>query len=60
MWYDPDNGAVGSHMRDLDFSTPGASEFDSLSAGGLSPRPKSRPRPWELEVDEKEIGRAIA
>jgi hypothetical protein len=59
-WYDPEDGAGNNHIKDLDFSTPGTSEFDSLSTGGLSPRPKSRSKPWELELDEKEIGRAIA
>lgn len=61
-WYDPERDSVAAYLRDMDQtnSSPGTSVFDGLSAGGLSPRPKSRAqqRPWD--IDEKEIGRAIA
>ncbi|KAH8662997.1 hypothetical protein BGZ60DRAFT_412465 [Tricladium varicosporioides] len=58
-WYDPEDNNVGREFRDMDqtSSSPGTSIFDGLAAGGLSPRPASRSRPWG---QDKEIGRAIA
>lgn len=57
-WYDPDDN-VGRDLRDFDHNSdsPGTSIFDGLSAGGLSPRPKSRPRVWD---SDKEHGRTLA
>jgi len=59
-WFDPEDDNVGRELRDLDHNSdsPGTSIFDGLSAGGLSPRPKSRPRLWDSE--EKEHGRRLA
>ncbi|RDL41929.1 uncharacterized protein BP5553_01908 [Venustampulla echinocandica] len=60
IWYDPENDNIGRELKDLDHasSSPGTSIFDGLAvAGGLSPRPASRPR---LSAEDKEIGRAIA
>ncbi|KAF8867020.1 hypothetical protein BDZ45DRAFT_667015 [Acephala macrosclerotiorum] len=59
-WYDQDDEVVSSHMRtDNGSSSPGISDFfDGVPSGGLSPRPKSRPRLWE--VSREDIGRAIA
>ena len=58
-WFDPDDEAIGKALRDTppNSNSPGTSIFDGLSPGGLSPRPKPQPRPWE---DAKDIGRAIA
>jgi hypothetical protein len=61
-WFDPeDDNNVGRELRDVDHnsSSPGTSIFDGLPAGGLSPRPKSRPRPWESDK-EHEHGRTLA
>ncbi|TVY85372.1 hypothetical protein LSUE1_G000296 [Lachnellula suecica] len=60
-WFDPENDHVARELRDLDHNSesPGTSIFDGLSAGGLSPRPKSRPRLWESEK-EHEHGRTLA
>jgi len=61
-WFDPeDDHSTGRELRDIDTSndSPGTSIFDGLSAGGLSPRPKSRPRLWETEK-EHEHGRTVA
>lgn len=61
-WFDPeDDHNTGRELRDIDTSndSPGTSIFDGLSAGGLSPRPKSRPRLWETEK-EYEHGRTLA
>ncbi|CZR60884.1 uncharacterized protein PAC_10780 [Phialocephala subalpina] len=59
-WYDQDDEVISSHIRtDNGSSSPGVSDFfDGVPSGGLSPRPKSRPRLWE--VSREEIGRAIA
>jgi hypothetical protein len=60
MWFDPDDQAVGKELARMGrtSSSPGTSIFDGVSVGGgLSPRPKSQGRPWEMD---KEIGRAIA
>jgi hypothetical protein len=59
MWFDPDDHAVGKALGQMDRTTsnsPVTSIFDGV-VGGLSPRPKSRARPWE---GDREIGRAIA
>jgi hypothetical protein len=58
-WYDPDLDSVGKEVRDTDHtsSSPGTSIFDGLTAGGLSPRPRSQARRLEKE---DEVGRAIA
>ncbi|TVY46148.1 hypothetical protein LSUB1_G000059 [Lachnellula subtilissima] len=61
-WFDPeDDHNTGRELRDIDTpnDSPGTSIFDGLSAGGLSPRPKSRPRLWETEK-EHEHGRTLA
>lgn len=60
-WFDPEDDNVGRELRDFDHNSdsPGTSIFDGLSAGGLSPRPKSRPRLWESEK-EQEHGRRLA
>jgi hypothetical protein len=60
-WYDPEDDNIGRELRDFDHNSnsPGTSIFD-VAAGGLSPRPASRPRLWEREAQDKEIGRAIA
>ncbi|EPE31552.1 hypothetical protein GLAREA_12308 [Glarea lozoyensis ATCC 20868] len=64
LWYDPEDDSVGRELRNFDRSnhtnSPGTSVFDDTSAGGLSPRPASRPRFWESQAEDKEIGRAIA
>ena len=61
-WYDPDDETDGAQLREFGngSSTPGTSIFGELPTGGLSPRPKSRPRLWELDIDVNDIGRAIA
>lgn len=48
-WFDPEDENIGRELRNFDGnnSSPSASVFDELSAGGLSPRPKSRLRMWE-------------
>ena len=59
MWFDPDDHAVGKalgHMERSTSNSPATSIFESV-VGGLSPRPKSRARPWEGDMG---IGRAIA
>jgi len=61
-WFDPeDDHNTGRELRDIDTSneSPGTSIFDGLSAGGLSPRPKSRSRLREAEK-ENEHGRTLA
>ncbi|KUJ20407.1 uncharacterized protein LY89DRAFT_442736 [Mollisia scopiformis] len=59
-WYDQDDEVISSHIRtDNGSSSPGASDFfDGMPSGGLSPRPKSRPRLYE--ISKEDIGRAIA
>lgn len=56
VWFDPDDNVIGKQLSRTDNSSPGTSIFDGVSAGGLSPRPKSQLRPWERDM----IGRAIA
>jgi hypothetical protein len=64
LWYDPEDDSVGRELRNFErnshTNSPGTSVFDDTSAGGLSPRPASRPRFWESQAEDKEIGRAIA
>ncbi|CAG8950601.1 hypothetical protein HYFRA_00002810 [Hymenoscyphus fraxineus] len=61
-WYDPESDSIGREFREYAQSTssPGTSTCDGFAAGGLSPRPSSRPRLWATNSTEKEIGRAIA
>lgn len=63
-WYDPDSESVGTALRGDGTDSPGVSMFDELSsAGGLSPRPKSKILPWNKDYmwdKETDIGRAIA
>jgi hypothetical protein len=64
-WFDPDNESVGTALRNDTNSSPEASIFDGLVAGGLSPRPMSKAqlRPWnqnQMWDKETSIGRAIA
>lgn len=59
-WHDYDNDSVGTALRDTT-SSPGVSDFDfeGLAIGGLSPRPRSKSQPRQLDNDHN-IGRAIA
>lgn len=61
IWYDPESDNIGRELKDLEHGggdSPDTSIFDGLAvAGGLSPRPASRPK---LSAEDKEIGRAIA
>ena len=59
QWFDPEDLAVGRELSRTEqtSSSPGTSIYDGLPSGGLAPRPKSQPRPWERD---KQIGRAIA
>jgi hypothetical protein len=58
-WFDPEDLAVRKELSRTEWtsSSPGTSIYDGLPSGGLAPRPRSQPRPWETD---KEIGRAIA
>jgi len=61
-WYNQEDEVISSHIKtDTGSSSPspGVSDFfDGMPSGGLSPRPKSRPRLYEISRDD--IGRAIA
>lgn len=59
-WYDQEVEVISSHIpTDNGSSSPGVSDFfDGVPSGGLSPRPKSRPRLYE--ISREDIGRAIA
>jgi len=61
-WYNRDDESVGTGLKDTEpTDSPGTSIWDGLSAGGLSPRPKSKSqlRPWQTD-NKDDIGRAIA
>ncbi|KAE8453825.1 hypothetical protein EG329_009337 [Mollisiaceae sp. DMI_Dod_QoI] len=62
VWYDQDDEIMSSHLRtDNGRSSLGTPDFfDGIPSGGLSPRPKSRTRPWEIQIPSEDIGRAIA
>ncbi|PBP25433.1 hypothetical protein BUE80_DR003844 [Diplocarpon rosae] len=62
-WYAVDDAAALSHSRSPEHgsSSPATSVYgETNSAGGLSPRPAPRSRPWENYVAREDIGKAIS
>ncbi|PBP21804.1 hypothetical protein BUE80_DR007390 [Diplocarpon rosae] len=62
-WYAVDEAAAISHSRSTEHgsSSPATSVYgETNSAGGLSPRPAPRSRPWENYVAKEDIGKAIS